>query len=88
MGPRRCIDLAKELDPTRLVEDNSACLYDHVVTDINTWHFYISDYDRARRHVERVVAQTYEGSPFNYVGHRYPHVRGRGGVPAGHASRC
>jgi hypothetical protein len=69
-------DLAKALDPTRLVEDNSACLYDHVVTDINTWHFYISDYDRARRHVERVVAQTHEGSAFNYVGHRYPHVEG------------
>jgi hypothetical protein len=69
-------DLAKSLDPTRLVEDNSACLYDHVTTDINTWHFYISDYDRARRHVERVVAQTHHGSPFNYVGHRYPHVEG------------
>ena len=36
-------------------------------TDLNTWHFYIDDYDRARRHVERVVAQTDEGSPFNYV---------------------
>ncbi len=69
-------DLAKELDATRLVEDNSACLYDHVRTDINTWHFYIAHYDRARRHIERVVAQTYEGSPFNYVGHRYGHVEG------------
>ncbi len=69
-------DLAKELDPTRLVEDNSACLYDHVKTDINTWHFYIAQYGRARRHVERIVAQTYEGSPFNYVGHRYGHVEG------------
>ena len=43
--------LAKSLDPTRLVEDNSAYLYDHVITDLNTWHFYIGDYDRARRHV-------------------------------------
>ncbi|MBI3972742.1 MAG: hypothetical protein HY332_15815 [Chloroflexi bacterium] len=66
-------DLAKELDPTRLVEDNSATLYDHVDTDMNTWHFYIDDYDRARRHVERIVQQTYEGSPFNYVGSLYHH---------------
>lgn len=67
---RRMLDLAKQLDPTRLVEDNSPCLYDHVQTDLNSWHFYIGDYDRARRHVERVVAETYEGSPFNYVGGR------------------
>ncbi len=66
-------DLARALDATRLIEDNSACLYDHVKTDINTWHFYISNYDRARRHIERVVTQTYEGSPFNYVGHLYAH---------------
>jgi hypothetical protein len=73
---RQMYDLAKALDRTRLVEDNSACLYDHVTTDLNTWHFYLSDYDRARRHVERVVAQTHEGSPFNYVGHRYGYVDG------------
>jgi hypothetical protein len=66
-------DLCKSLDQTRLVEDNSACLYDHVKTDINTWHHYITDYDRARRFVERIEAQVYEGSPFNYVG-RFQHV--------------
>jgi hypothetical protein len=76
MWVQQMFELAKQLDPSRLVEDNSVCLYDHVRTDINTWHFYISDYDRARRHVERVVAQTHEGSPFNYVGHRYRHVEG------------
>jgi hypothetical protein len=65
---RSMYDLAKSLDPTRLVEDNSPCLYDHVVTDLNSWHFYINDYDQARRHVERVVAETYAGSRFNYVG--------------------
>lgn len=67
---RRMVELAKQLDPTRLVEDNSPCLYDHVETDINSWHFYIGDYDRARRHIEQVVAQTYEGSGFNYVSGR------------------
>lgn len=30
---------AKQLDPTRIVEDNSPCNYDHVESDINTWHF-------------------------------------------------
>jgi hypothetical protein len=65
------VDLCKELDQTRLVEDNSACLYDHVKTDINTWHFYINDHDRARQHVERVVRETYPGSAFNFVGGEY-----------------
>lgn len=80
---RDMFDLAKALDPTRIIEDNSACLYDHVKTDINTWHFYISDYDRAKRHVEHVVGQTYEGSPFNYVSHRYSHVEGAAGFAQG-----
>ncbi len=71
---RQMFDLAKELDPTRLIEDNSPCLYDHVKTDLNTWHFYINSYERARRHIERVVANTYAGSAFNYVGHRYSHL--------------
>ncbi len=64
---RACYEEAKRLDPTRLVEDNSACLYDHVITDINSWHFYINDCEQAREHVEHVVAQTRPGSPFNYV---------------------
>ncbi len=57
----------KESDPTRLVEDNSANRRDHVVTDLNTWHFYIDDYERARQHIEEVVKNTFPGSPFNYV---------------------
>jgi hypothetical protein len=59
--------LTKQLDPTRLVEDNSPCRYDHVVTDINSWHFYINDYARAREHIADVVRQTYPGSTFNYA---------------------
>ena len=62
--------LARGLDPTRLSEDNSACNYDHVKTDINTWHFYIADYERAKHHIETVVNSTYEGSTFNYVSSR------------------
>ena len=34
--------LAKSLDPTRLVEDNSVCCgRDHTETDLNSWHDYL-----------------------------------------------
>lgn len=59
--------LAKSLDQTRPIEDNSPCYYDHVQTDINSWHFYINDYQQAREHIERVVHETYPGSGFNYI---------------------
>ena len=59
--------LAKSLDGTRLIEDNSACLYDHVVSDINSWHFYINNYETAKRHIQKVVDDTYPGSGFNCV---------------------
>lgn len=58
----------RELDPTRLVEDNSPCNYDHVTgTDINSWHFYIDDHEEAERHIREVVEKTRPGSEFNYV---------------------
>ena len=76
-------DLAKSLDPTRLVEDNSACLYDHVTTDLNTWHFYIGDYDRARRHVERVVDQTLRGLAVQLRRRRLRRRAGRGAYRQG-----
>lgn len=59
-------NMAKSLDPTRLVEDNSPCYYDHLVTDINSWHFYIYDHQRAREHIENAVANVYPGSTWNY----------------------
>ncbi len=75
-------DLAKSLDPTRLIEDNSACLYDHVKTDLNTWHHYIADYDRARRFVARLSDQVHEGSSFNYVS-RFQHLSDAAGFKQG-----
>ena len=63
---RSMYHLAKKLDPTRLIEDNSPCFYDHVETDINSWHFYINDYERAKNHIANVVANTYPGSNFNF----------------------
>lgn len=58
---------AKSIDPTRLVEDNSPCNWDHVATDINTWHAYLP-----ARHwagfLDTIVKNTFPGSPHNYVG--------------------
>jgi len=65
---RKLLHYTQKLDPTRLVEDNSPCHYNHVESDINSWHFYINDYRRVRRHVQQVVDETYLGSSFNYVG--------------------
>ena len=59
--------LTKTLDPTRLAEDNSPCRYDHVETDINSWHFYIDRYRNASKHIANVVEKTFPGSEFNYI---------------------
>ncbi|MEW6157371.1 MAG: sugar-binding domain-containing protein [Verrucomicrobiota bacterium] len=66
-------ELAKQLDPTRLVEDMSVVHWEHLDyfahgdTDINSWHFYINDYARAKEHISKIVNATYPGSTFNYV---------------------
>ena len=57
----------KALDPTRLVEDNSACNFDHVESDINSWHAY-----KRGCLWEETIAEadekTYPGSKWNYIG--------------------
>lgn len=57
----------KTYDPTRLVEDNSPCNLDHVITDINTWHRY-----SPARHwagfLDMIVDSTFSGSSYNYIG--------------------
>jgi hypothetical protein len=66
-------ELAKQLDPTRLIEDMSVCHWEHLDyfqhgdTDINSWHFYMSDYARAKEHIQKIVSSTFLGSSFNYV---------------------
>ena len=61
------VQAIRSLDPTRLVEDNSPCNYDHIInTDINSWHFYIDDHREAREHIQKVVDATRPGSGFNY----------------------
>ena len=61
--------LAKQLDPTRLVEDNSPCNYDHTETDINTWHDYLPGY-AWRERLDQIVKDTYPGSKWNFIGGR------------------
>ena len=58
---------AQKLDPTRLIEDNSACNYDHVVSDINSWHFYTDRYEDAKANIDEIVAKTFPGSEYNYI---------------------
>ena len=89
---RSMVREAKRLDPTRLVEDNSPCNLDHVETDLNTWHFYINDYRRARRHIREVVDKTYPGSSWNFTGgnvqDRQPLLNSEyGGISAGSGDR-
>ncbi|MCE5346258.1 MAG: glycoside hydrolase family 2 [Bacteroidales bacterium] len=64
-----CYRLAKSLDPSRLVEDNSACNYDHTVTDINSWHSYRPGYDW-KKFLDDAEKNTYPGSAWNFIGGR------------------
>ncbi len=58
---------AKTLDPTRLVEDNSPCNKDHVVTDINTYHFYRNGYQNVKDVIEEYAAGAPAGSTKNFT---------------------
>ncbi len=61
--------LTKQLDGTRLVEDNSPCNNDHVATDLNTWHAYLPGYGWRER-LDQICRDTYVGSTWNYIGGR------------------
>ncbi len=58
--------LAKSLDPTRLVEDNSVCCgRGHTVTDLNSWHEYLPGW-RWEEHDSQVSDSTFPGSTWNF----------------------
>ncbi len=61
--------LTKQLDPTRLVEDNSPCNFDHVATDINTWHAYLPGYEWQKT-LDQICRDTHPGSVWNFTGGR------------------
>jgi len=58
---------AKKLDQSRLIEDNSPCNYDHVVTDLNTWHQYLPGYGW-EDFMNNVIENTFAGSDWNFIG--------------------
>jgi hypothetical protein len=66
---RRVVDvvrLAKSLDATRLVEDNSPCCgRGHTETDINSWHEYLPGWEWPAR-VKRIADSTFAGSTWNF----------------------
>ena len=58
--------LAKSLDATRLVEDNSPCCgRGHTETDINSWHEYLPGWEWGAR-VRTISDSTFAGSPWNF----------------------
>ena len=58
--------LAKSLDPTRLVEDNSVCCGSgHTETDLNTWHEYAPGW-RWEAYDQRLSDSTFPGSTWNF----------------------
>ncbi len=58
--------LAKSLDPTRLVEDNSVCCgRGHTETDLNTWHNYLPGWEWERT-LDVMSDSTTAGSPWNF----------------------
>jgi hypothetical protein len=58
--------LAKSLDPTRLVEDNSICCgAGHTVTDINSFHDYLPGWEW-EDHLKKLTENSFEGSTFQF----------------------
>lgn len=64
--------LARELDPTRPIDDNSAGgvvgVYEHIDTDLNTFHQYSDDMAAFRELLQAQAEQVFVGSPASYVG--------------------
>jgi hypothetical protein len=60
------VKLAKALDPTRLVEDNSPCCgLGHTETDLNSWHSYLPGW-AWEEYLDEITANTYPGSTSNF----------------------
>lgn len=66
------VTLARSLDPTRPVEDNSAGgvtqRFEHIDTDLNSFHYYGNDMAKFREFLQTESDGTYPGSPRNFVG--------------------
>lgn len=64
----RMFHLTQELDPTRLVQDNTG--WSHLITDLNSFHWYSRDVDGFRRYYREVNDRIGEGSEWNYIAGR------------------
>ncbi len=62
------VQVAKDLDPSRLVEDNSICCdFKHVNnTDIHSWHSYLPGYEWDA-FLQKQVDSTFPGSSWNFM---------------------
>ncbi len=68
-----CYKKAKEIDKTRIVDDNSVHDNDrnHTVTDVNSWHLYANGYERMKNGIEQFVNNSDVGNDFNFIGGEY-----------------
>jgi len=62
----KMVDLARQLDPTRLVQDNTG--WAHLLTDLNSFHWYGRDVDGFRQHFRRINDERIKpGDDWNYI---------------------
>ncbi len=62
----RIVELVRQLDPTRLVQDNTG--WSHLVTDLNSFHWYGRDVDGFREHYRRINDERIKpGDDWNYI---------------------
>ncbi len=62
----KMVELVRQLDPTRLVQDNTG--WAHLVTDLNSFHWYGRDVDGFRQHYRRINDERIkEGDDWNYI---------------------
>ena len=64
---REMYHLTKQLDPTRLVDENSPVHHDHVESDLNSWHIYLPGYAWEDT-LKHFCNNTFPGSNWNYIG--------------------
>ncbi|MCL5269069.1 MAG: hypothetical protein M1457_00585, partial [bacterium] len=66
---RLMFDEAKALDPTRLVEDMSACNHDHFTerTDLVSWHHYGLEYEKTAERIRQDAEGGRPGSGVHFI---------------------
>ena len=65
------VDFARQLDPSRWIEDESTTdvitgVFDHTETDITSWHYYSDDWEDIDAHLDEVLAGSTIGGDHLY----------------------